>query len=186
MTEGRELGPFFEDFKVGQVFNHPLGRTVTATDNRWFTLLTMNTNQLHFNAHYAEGTQHGREVVSSGFTLAIVLGLSVSDISQNAFANLGWDEIRLTSPVFAGDTIYAQSVITGVRESATRPDTGIVQCFTRGLNQAGVEIMTFRRSALVYKRASACAHRLPAHPIAIRERAGLLESKERETHAQPI
>jgi itaconyl-CoA hydratase len=169
-------GPFFEDLTVGQVFQHPLGRTVTQVDNTWFTLLTMNTNELHFNADYAGRTQHGKELVSSGLTLAIVLGLSVSDISQNAFANLGWDEIRLTGPVFAGDTLYAESVITELRESRSRPDTGVVSCFTRGLNQDGLEVMTFRRSILVFKRAATPnLQRFPEHPVAITDRAGLAQ-----------
>jgi len=174
MTDRAVTGRCFEDFEVGQVFRHPLGRTLTQVDNTWFTLLTMNTNELHFNADYASRTEHGRELVSSGLTLAIVLGLSVSDISQNAFANLGWDEIRLTGPVFAGDTLYAESVVTSLRASESRPDAGIVSCFTRGLNQDGTEIMTFRRSAMVYRRAAVrTAQRFPDHPVDISTRAGL-------------
>ena len=174
MTTPTVTGLCFEDFEVGQVYRHPLGRTVSQVDNTWFTLLTMNTNELHFNADFAGRTAHGRELVNSGLTLAMVLGLSVSDISQNAYANLGWDEIRLTAPVFAGDTLYAESVVTAVRASASRPEAGIVSCFTRGLNQDGVEIMTFRRSALVLRRAAVeAAHRFPEHEIDIAARAGL-------------
>ena len=114
-------GRCFEDFEVGQVYRHPLGRTVTQVDNAWFTLLTMNTNELHFNADFASRTDHGRELVSSGLTLAIVLGLSVADISQNAWANLGWEEINLTGRVYAGDTLYAESVVTAVRPSRVAP-----------------------------------------------------------------
>lgn len=179
MSVNDGLGPFFEDFEVGQELRHRLGRTVTEADNIWFTLLTMNSNQIHFNSDYARRTRHGREIVSSGLTLSIVLGLSVADVSQNAVANLGWDEIRLTAPVFAGDTIYAQSVITDLRESTSRPDVGIVGCFTRGFNQNSTEIMTFRRSAMVYRRsAGAQVHQIPEPPDAIAIRAGL-------THPRP-
>jgi itaconyl-CoA hydratase len=177
MSDQGVTGHCFEDFEVGQVYRHPFGRTVTQVDNTWFTLLTMNTNELHFNADFASRTEHGRELVNSGLTLAIVLGLSVADISRNAYANLGWEEINLTGRVFAGDTLYAESVVTGVRASASRPEAGIVSCFTRGLNQDGAEIMTFRRSALVYKRAAVeAAHRFPEHPVDISARAGLLPS----------
>ena len=112
MTESaRPEGPCFEDFEVGMVIRHPLGRTVTATDNTWFTLLTMNTNPIHFDAHYAGQTEFGRPLVDSTFTLAVVTGLSVADISQHA-VNLGWEQVRLPAPVFEGDTIYAQTEIT--------------------------------------------------------------------------
>ena len=102
-------GGYFEDFEVGDVYRHPLGRTVSETDNTWFTLLTHNTNQMHFNAEYAARSAYGRILVNSGFTIALVLGLSVSDMSQHAIANLGWDDVRLPHPVFVGDTINAES-----------------------------------------------------------------------------
>jgi itaconyl-CoA hydratase len=149
------VGNYFEDFTVGMHFRHPLGRTVGAFDNRWFTLLTMNTNQLHFNVHYAEASDHGRELVNSGLSVAIVLGLSVSDISQHAVANLGWTDIRLLHPLFVEDTLYAESIITEVRASRSRPHAGIVGCFTRGLNQRGDVIMTFTRSVMVLRREAA-------------------------------
>lgn len=167
----RHQGLFFEDFNVGDVFAHPLGRTVGEADNRWFTLLTMNTNELHFNADMAGRTEHGREIVNSGLTVAIVLGLSVSDISQNAVANLGWDEIRLTAPVFAGDTLYGESIVTEVRESRSRPYAGIVSCFTRGLNQDRAEVLSYRRSVLVYRRAAGEETRaFPAAAVPIEDR----------------
>jgi acyl dehydratase len=174
ISERPARGSYFEDFTVGSVFEHPLGRTLTQVDNTWFTLLTMNTNEFHFNADFASATAHGREIVSSGLTLAIVLGLSVSDISQNAFANLGWDEVRLTAPVFAGDTLYAESVITGLRDSKSHPDAGIVACFTRGLNQHGTEVLSYRRSVMVYRRSAARTMTPKArNPIGISERSGL-------------
>ena len=153
MSEGKEWrGRFLEDFEVGDVYRHPLGRTISEADNTWFTLLTMNTNQMHFNAHYAKDSEFGRLLVNSGLTVAIVLGQSVTDISQNAIANLGWDEIRLTHPLFVGDTLYGESIVTGLRESASRPWAGIVTCRTRGLNQDGDEIVSWQRTVLVYKR----------------------------------
>lgn len=145
-------GRFFEDFTVGDVYQHPLGRTITEADNTWFTLLTMNTNQMHFNEHYASRSPFGRLLVNSGLTVAIVLGQSVTDISQNGIANLGWDNIRLTHPVFVGDTLYAESLVTTLRESGSRPYAGIVTCRTRGLNQDGDECLSWFRSVMVYRR----------------------------------
>ena len=109
------LGNHLEDFTVGAVFQHPLGRTISEADNTWFTLLTMNTNQNHFNAHFAASAPYGRLIVNSGLSVAIVLGLSVSDMSQHAIMNLGWEEIRLTAPVFVGDTLYAESIVLATR-----------------------------------------------------------------------
>ena len=146
------LGRSFEDFNVGDVYRHPLGRTISEADNTWFTLLTMNTNQMHFNAHYAERSTFGRLLVNSGLTVAIVLGMSVIDTSQNALANLGWSDIRLSHPVFVGDTLYAESKVLDKRESASRDYAGIVSILTRGLNQDGDVVMTYRRSFMVYRR----------------------------------
>jgi itaconyl-CoA hydratase len=148
----RAEGNFLEDFQVGDVYRHPLGRTISEADNTWFTLLTMNTNQLHFNADFAGASPHGRLLVNSGLSVAVVLGISVSDMSQNAIANLGWTDIRLTHPLFVGDTLYAESLVTDVRRSRSRPHAGIVTCITRGLNQDGVEILRFERSVMVWAR----------------------------------
>jgi itaconyl-CoA hydratase len=167
----RSEGNYFDDFRIGQVYQHPLGRTIYEADNVWFTLLTMNTNELHFNKDFASRTEHQRELVNSGLTLAMVLGISVSDISQNAIANLGWDEVRLTAPVFVGDTLYGESVILELRESKSRPYAGIVTCFTRAINQEGVEVLNYRRTVMVYKReVGSRARRFPtaATPIADR------------------
>lgn len=144
----------YEDFEVGMVIRHPVGRTVTATDNAWFTLLTNNSNPIHFDRHYAAQTEFGQPLVNSTFTLALVVGLSVRDLSQNA-VNLGWDEVRLPAPVFEGDTIYAESEVLGRRESGSRHAMGIVEIRTTGYKQDGTVVITFRRAILVYKRGHA-------------------------------
>ncbi|PSC03561.1 acyl dehydratase [Alsobacter soli] len=145
-------GRFYEDFEVGDVYKHPLGRTVLPTDNSWFTLLTQNTAHPHFNAHYATHTEFARPLVNSCFTLSLVTGQSVTDISQNVFANLGWDEVRLPAPVFEGDTIYSESEVLEKRESRSRPEVGIVTVRTRGYNQDGTVVVTFKRTLMVYRR----------------------------------
>lgn len=145
-------GRFFEDFEVGDVYEHPLGRTVTTTDNLWFSLLTQNTAPIHVDHHYAAKTEFGRPLVDSTFTVALVTGQSVTDVSQNVFANLGWDEIRLPAPVFEGDTIYSRSEVLEKRESRSRPDVGIVTVKTTGYNQDGKTVITFRRTVMVYRR----------------------------------
>ena len=145
-------GRFLEDFAVGDVFRSRLGRTVTETDNVWFTCLTMNTNQLHFNDAYAERTRFGRPLVNSCLTLALVTGLSVPDTSENAAANLAWTDIALPAPVYAGDTLWAESEILEVRKSASKPNVGIVAMRTRGVNQRGETVIEFRRTFMVYKR----------------------------------
>ena len=145
-------GRVFEDFEVGDVYDHPLGRTIHAADNTWFTLLTMNTNPLHFDEAYAARTEFGKPLVNSCLTLAIVTGQSVTDLSQNAVANLGWDNVRLTHPVFEGDTIYARSEVLETRESKSRPHAGIVRVKTTGLNQDRIVVLEFTRTFMVYKR----------------------------------
>jgi acyl dehydratase len=148
-------GRFLEDFSPGDVYRSRLGRTLSEADNTWFTLLTMNTNQMHFNRPFAERTEFGAPLVVSSLTLAIVLGLSVADTSENAVANLGWDEIKLPKPVFAGDTLWAESEVISVRESRSRPNCGIVGIRTRGLNQRGEVVIEFTRSFMVFKRTAA-------------------------------
>jgi acyl dehydratase len=144
-------GRVFEDFEAGDLYDHPVGRTVTQADNIWFTLLTVNSNPIHFDAAYAARTEWGRPLVDSTFTLALVTGLSVTDVSQNAI-NLGWDEVRLPAPVFEGDTIYASSEVLEVRESRSRPAMGIVKLRTTDMNQDGVKVIEFVRTIMVYKR----------------------------------
>ena len=148
-------GRFYEDFEVGDVYQHPLGRTITESDNTWFTLVSMNPNQLHFNKEYGKKTNFGRRLVNSTLTLSIVTGLSVSDISQNVFANLGWDEVRLPNPLFIGDTLYADTKVLEKRESKSRPEVGIVQVSTRGANQDGKVVISFKRTIMVYKKGKA-------------------------------
>src|SRR5437868_4115479 len=145
-------GRFFEDFEISDVYQHPLGRTVTTTDNIWFTLLTQNTAPIHFDHHYAAQTEFGKPLVDSTFTLALVTGQSVTDVSQNVFANLGWDEVRLPAPVFEGDTIYSQSTVVTARESASHPEAGIVTVRTVGYNQEGTVVISFLRTLMVFKR----------------------------------
>jgi itaconyl-CoA hydratase len=156
-------GRAFEDFEVGDIYEHPLGRTITQADNIWFTLLTVNSNPIHFDAAYAARTEWGRPLVDSTFTLALVTGLSVTDVSQHAI-NLGWDEVRLPAPVFEGDTIYASSEVLEARESRSRPGMGIVRLRTTGINQDGVKVIEFIRTIMVYKRDHAPAGFRPARP----------------------
>jgi itaconyl-CoA hydratase len=155
-THAATLGRFYEDFRVGDVYQHPLGRTISEADNTWVTLLSVNTNQNHFNAHLAgqNPITGGRVIVNSGLSIAVVLGLSVLDMSQNAVANLEMTDVRLTHPVYVGDTVYAESVCTALRESRSKPFAGIVSMITRGLNQDGDQIVSWRRSVLVAKRSS--------------------------------
>ena len=145
-------GRFFEDLQEGDIYPHPLGRTVTTTDNIWFALLTQNTAPVHFDHHYASQTEFGKPLVDSTFTLALVTGQSVTDISQNVFANLGWDEVVLPNPVFEGDTIYSQSEVLSKRESKSRPNVGIINVKTVGFNQEGKIVIAFKRTVMVYKR----------------------------------
>jgi acyl dehydratase len=163
MKEGWR-GRFFEDFEVGDVYEHPLGRTVIAADNVWFTLLTQNTAPVHFDHHYAAQTEFGKPLVDSTFTFALVTGQSVTDISQNVFANLGWDEVRLPAPVFEGDTIYSRSEVLEKRESNSRPEVGIVTVKTTGYNQDGKTVITFKRTVMVYKRDHGPAMSRPTQP----------------------
>jgi acyl dehydratase len=144
-------GRFFEDFEVGDVYRSRLGRTVTEADNVWFTCLTMNTNQNHFNDAFAERTPFGRPLVNSCFTLALVTGLTVPDTSENAAANLEWTDIRMPLPVYVGDTLWAESEVLDVRPSASRPSMGIVRVRSRGVNQRREVVIEFQRAFLVYR-----------------------------------
>jgi itaconyl-CoA hydratase len=146
-------GPFFEDFEVGATFEHGVGRTVSDADNTWFTLLTCNTNQIHFNHDLAAKSAYGKPVVNSCLSLAIVTGLSTRDISQNGI-NLGWEDVKLVDPVFAGDTIYARSEIVHLRRSRSKPDHGIVGVRTAGYTQRGPVFMEYTRSVLVPARSA--------------------------------
>jgi itaconyl-CoA hydratase len=144
-------GLYWEDFEPGDVFEHRPGRTVLDVDNVYFTLLTMNTQQVHFDAEYAAKTEWKKLLVDSTFTLALLTGMSVRSISAKVVANLGWDKVKIPHPVFAGDTLYAESTVLHKRESKSRPTQGIVTVLTRGLNQDGVEVMSFERTLLIYR-----------------------------------
>jgi acyl dehydratase len=146
------FGRYYEDFAIGDIYEHRPGRTITETENTWFTLLTMNTHPLHFDVEYAKASEFKRCLVASPFTLSILVGMSVSDLSQKAIANLGWTDIRLTHPVYAGDTLYASSEVLAKRESGSRPGAGLVTVRTFGANQEGVTVCTFERVMLIPKR----------------------------------
>jgi acyl dehydratase len=148
-------GRLYEDFSVGDVYEHPVGRTVLGADNTWFTLMTMNTNPVHFDYNYSAKTEFGKPLVNSCLTLAILTGQSVIDLTQNVFANIGWDEVRMPNPVFEGDTIYSRSEVLETRESRSRPNVGIVRVKTTGCNQNGAVVMEFKRTFMVYKRGHA-------------------------------
>lgn len=144
-----DIGRTYDEFVVGDIYEHRPGRTITEADNVWFTLLTMNTHPLHFDTEYAAKTEFKKPLVNSCLTLAIVTGMSVSDVSQKAIANLGWGNVKLTAPVFVGDTIYAESEVLAKRLSKSRPDQGIVTVRTRGLKADGTTFMEFERSVIV-------------------------------------
>lgn len=146
------FGRFYEDFEVGDVYEHRPGRTITQNENIWFTLLTMNTHPMHFDEEYAKHSEFGQCIVASPFTVALMVGMSVTDVSQKAIANLGWTDIRMTKPLFAGDTLYAESEVLSKRESSSRPNAGIVSVRTTGINQHSDVVCTFERTILVAKR----------------------------------
>ena len=147
-------GRYFEDFEVGDIYRCRLGRTLTEADNTWFTLLTNNTNQIHFNTEYAKRTEYKRPLINSALTLAIVAGMGVADVSENGFA-LGLDEIKLPNPLFAGDTLYSESEVLEKRESKSRPQWGLVKVRTRGVQQEGKIVIDYARTVMVWKRAFA-------------------------------
>jgi acyl dehydratase len=145
-------GRYYDDFEVGAVYRHWPGRTISEVDNSWFTLLTMNTHPIHFDAAYAESTQFGQRLVNSCLTLSIVVGMSVRDVSQAAIANLGFEDVTLPAPVFHGDTLYAESRVLSARVSNSNPDRGIVRVETVARNQDGTEVLRLKRAVLVPRR----------------------------------
>jgi acyl dehydratase len=157
------FGRYYEDFRVGDVYEHRPGKTVLEADNHFFTLLTLNTHPLHFDAEYGRATEFGRNLVVSTYTLALLIGMSVSDCSQKAVANLGMDEVRFTRPVFAGDTLYAESEVLAKRDSKSRPGQGIVTIRTLGKNQSGEIVCTFKRDMLIPGRGGAVEDRLETY-----------------------
>jgi itaconyl-CoA hydratase len=149
------FGRYFDDFEIGAIYEHRPGRTLSEADNTWFTLLTMNQHPLHFDHEYAKSSEFGKPIVNSCLTLSVVAGMTVSDVSQKAIANLGWTDIKMPAPVFNGDTVYAESEVTDKRESRSRPTQGVVTVDTRAHNQHGVLVMSFTRNVLVPKRGHA-------------------------------
>ena len=145
-------GLYWEDFEPGDVFEHRPGRTVLDVDNVYFSLLTLNSQQMHFDALYAAKTEWKKLLVDSTFTLALLTGMSVRTVSAKVVANLGWDKVKATHPVFAGDTLYAESTVLHKRESKSRPTQGLVTVATRGVNQDGIEVMSFERTMLIHRR----------------------------------
>ena len=143
------FGRYYEEFEVGHKYEHRPGRTITETDNQWFTLLTMNTHPLHFDAEYAKASEFGQPLVNSTFTIAVIVGMTVTDVSQKAIAILGWDQISLTAPVFVGDTLYAESEVLAKRESKSRQNAGIVTVRTWGKKSDGTIVTEFDRKMLI-------------------------------------
>jgi acyl dehydratase len=157
-------GRVFEDFTVGDVYEHPLGRTIIAADNVWFSCMTLNANPIHFDAEYASRTEFKKPLVNSCFTLALVTGQSTIDLTMNGVANLSWDEVRMPNPLFEGDTVYAKSEVLDARESKSRPAAGIVKVKTTGVNQHGTTVIEFNRTFMVWKRSHAPRHTPPSAP----------------------
>ena len=155
-------GRYLEDFQVGDIYEHRPGRTISEADNTWFTLMTMNQHPLHFDHEYAKHSEFGKPLVNSALTLAIVAGMSVSDVSQKAIANLGWTDISMPAPVFHGDTLYAESEVLDKRESKSRPTQGVVSVETRAYKQGGTLVMSYKRSVLVPKRGHGVEDRMLA------------------------
>jgi itaconyl-CoA hydratase len=147
-------GRYFEDFEIGDIYRSRFGRTVTEMDNQLFTHLTLNTNPLHFDAEYTAKTKWGQILVNSTFTLALIVGMSVPDVSENAMANLGWEDVKLPNPVFVGDTLYCETEVLSKRESKSYPEAGIVKVRSRGINQNGKIVINLTRSIMIYKQGS--------------------------------
>ena len=146
------FGRYYEDFRVGDIYEHRPNRTLSETDNTWFALLTMNTHPMHFDAEYARHSEFGKCIICSPLTVALMVGMSVTDVSQKAIANMGWTDIRLTHPLFAGDTLSSESEVLAKRESKSRPNAGLVTVKTRGFNQGGTLVCDFERTILIAKR----------------------------------
>ena len=144
-------GRLWEDFAVGDIYYHPLGKTVTEGDNQMFTLMTQNVAKTHIDSNFALRTEYKLPLVNSTFILALVTGQSTIDLSMNVFANLGWDEVRMPSPVVEGDTIYSRSKVLATRASKSRPTLGLVTVATEGYNQNSVIVMSYQRTFMVYR-----------------------------------
>jgi itaconyl-CoA hydratase len=148
-------GRYFEDFVVGDLYEHRPGRTLTEADNIWFSLLTNNQHPLHSDAAYGARSEFGQCLIDSCITLSVITGLSVADVSAKAIANLGWNKVKLTAPVFAGDTLYAESEVIQKRDSKSRQTQGIVTVKTTGKKADGTRCIEFERVLLIPKRGHA-------------------------------
>lgn len=148
-------GRYYEEFTVGDIYKHPYGRTVTETDNVWFTNITLNVNPMHFNAPYAAETEFEERLVDGTFVIALAVGMSVIDVSANATANLGYDDVRHHAPVYHGDTLFAESEVLATRESESREHVGLVTTELRAFNQDDQRVLSLERTALVLKRSAA-------------------------------
>jgi acyl dehydratase len=143
---------YYDDYAVGDVFKHWPGRTVRDYDNTMFTLMTMNTNPIHFDEHYASQTQHGRCLVNGTLVFAIVVGMSVKDVSETAIANLEYETVKHLGPTYAGDTLYAESEILDKIDSKSKNDRGILYLETRAWNQHKEPVMSLRRRVMLLRR----------------------------------
>jgi len=146
------MGRWFDDFRVGEVYRHWPGRTIRDADNTWFTLLTMNTHPVHFDDAYAAGAEHGRCLVNGTLVFSVVVGMSVRDVSERCIANLEYEVVQHKGPVFAGDTLYAESEVLGLAPSQSKPDRGVVYVETRAWKQDGGPVLQLRRRVLVPRR----------------------------------
>ncbi|MGW4773477.1 MaoC family dehydratase [Nocardia sp. NPDC004278] len=164
---GGWVGRYFEDFTEGERIDHGVARTVTEADNHVFTLLTYNTNMTHTNNEVAARTEFGKPLMNSTFTLAMVTGLTVRDLSENAVANLGWGEIEILNPVFAGDTLYASTEVLSCRASKSRAEAGIVRVRTLGYKGSGEPVMRFVRSIMIYRHGHGPRAGWPAPPSVV-------------------
>ena len=161
-TYDRPFGRYYEDFVVGDIYRHWPGKTVTEYDDHLFCMITMNHHPLHTNAWFAEHeTVHGRNVVVGNLVYSLVLGMSVPDVSGSAIANLEVESLVHRNPTFHGDTVYAETRVIDKRESASKPDRGVVTVETKGLNQRGEEVCFFRRKVMVWKAGAAPPRRRP-------------------------
>ena len=147
-------GVYFDELKLGQIFKHPIRRTITEADNVWFSALTHNPAQLHLDEEYCRTeTEYGQRIVNSCFTLGLMTGISVGDTTLGvAIANLGWDEVRFPKPLFHGDTVHIETEVIELRESKSRPDAGIVTFMHRCFNQKNELVAHCKRSGLQRKR----------------------------------
>ena len=143
---------YYDDYAVGEVIKHWPGRTIRDFDDTWFTLMTMNTNPIHFDDHYASQTQHGKCLVNGTLIFAIVVGMSVRDVSQTAIANLEYESVKHLGPTYHGDTIYAESEILDKIDSRSRDDRGILYIESRAWNQRNEPIMSLRRRVMLPRR----------------------------------